>query len=133
MRSDSSRPDGRSGGQIDTISYGEERPAVEGHDESAWRFNAGSRSSIEPRVGFDSVFYKKVRGASSRIHRFDSRPGLDAAASHGQGDVEARLARVERLLDGRALVQMLENLEALRNEVQALRGDIEGESKLSRN
>ncbi len=30
---------GASGGQIDTISYGEERPAVEGHDESAWRFN----------------------------------------------------------------------------------------------
>ena len=30
---------GASGAQIDTISYGEERPAVEGHDESAWRFN----------------------------------------------------------------------------------------------
>ena len=30
---------GASGGQINTISYGEERPAVEGHDESAWRFN----------------------------------------------------------------------------------------------
>ena len=30
---------GASGGQIRTISYGEERPAVEGHDESAWRFN----------------------------------------------------------------------------------------------
>ena len=30
---------GASGGQIKTISYGEERPAVEGHDESAWRFN----------------------------------------------------------------------------------------------
>jgi len=25
--------------QIFTISYGEERPAVEGHDESAWKFN----------------------------------------------------------------------------------------------
>jgi peptidoglycan-associated lipoprotein len=30
---------GASGGQIKTISYGEERAAVEGHDESAWRFN----------------------------------------------------------------------------------------------
>ena len=30
---------GASGGQINTISYGEERSAVEGHDESAWRFN----------------------------------------------------------------------------------------------
>ena len=30
---------GASGGQIKTVSYGEERPAVEGHDESAWRFN----------------------------------------------------------------------------------------------
>ena len=30
---------GASGGQIKTISYGEERSAVEGHDESAWRFN----------------------------------------------------------------------------------------------
>jgi peptidoglycan-associated lipoprotein len=25
--------------QIDTVSYGESRPAVEGHDESAWRMN----------------------------------------------------------------------------------------------
>ena len=47
------------------------------------------------------------------------------AASPGQSDVEARLARVERLLDSDALVQMLENLETLRNEVQALRGEIE--------
>ena len=30
---------GASGGQIRTISYGEERPAVDGHDESAWRLN----------------------------------------------------------------------------------------------
>ena len=50
------------------------------------------------------------------------------AASHGQSDVEARLARVERLLDAGALVQMHESLEALRNEVQALRGEIEVQS-----
>ena len=49
-------------------------------------------------------------------------------ASHGQSDLEARLARVERLLDGGALVQMLESLETLRNEVQALRGEIEVQS-----
>ena len=30
---------GASGSQLRMISYGEERPAVEGHDESAWRFN----------------------------------------------------------------------------------------------
>ncbi len=30
---------GASGDQIRTLSYGEERPAVEGHDESAWRYN----------------------------------------------------------------------------------------------
>lgn len=53
---------------------------------------------------------------------------LAPAASHGQSDVEARLARVERLLDAGALVQMLESLEALRNEVQALRGEIEVQS-----
>ena len=53
---------------------------------------------------------------------------LAPAASHGQSDVEGRLARVERLLDAGALVQMLENLETLRNEVQALRGEIEVQS-----
>lgn len=30
---------GVDGGQLDTISYGKERPAVEGHDESAWSRN----------------------------------------------------------------------------------------------
>ena len=49
-------------------------------------------------------------------------------ASHGQSDLEARLARVERLLDGGALVQMLADVQALRNEVQALRGEIEVQS-----
>ena len=39
--------------------------------------------------------------------------------------MEERLVRVERLLDSGALVQMLESLEALRNEVQSLRGEIE--------
>ena len=55
---------------------------------------------------------------------------LASAASHGQSDVEARLARVERLLDAGALVQMLESLETLRNEVQALRGEIEVQSNI---
>ena len=53
---------------------------------------------------------------------------LAPAAAHGQSDIEARIARVERLLDGGALVQMLEDLETLRNEVQALRGEIEVQS-----
>ena len=49
-------------------------------------------------------------------------------ASFGQGSMEERLQRVERLLDSGALVQMLEDLEMLRNEVQALRGEIEVQS-----
>ena len=53
---------------------------------------------------------------------------LAPAASPGQSDVEARLQRVERLLDGGALVQMLQDLEALRDEVQALRGELEEQS-----
>ena len=54
---------------------------------------------------------------------------LVPAASRGQSDLEARLARVERLLDGGVLVQMLEEIEALRAEVQGLRGEIEVHSK----
>ena len=54
---------------------------------------------------------------------------LVPAAASGQSDVEARLARVERLLDGGVLVQMLEEIEALRAEVQGLRGEIEVHSK----
>ncbi len=30
---------GATGAQIDTVSYGEEKPSVEGHDESAWAMN----------------------------------------------------------------------------------------------
>lgn len=50
------------------------------------------------------------------------------ATSPGQSDLEARLNRVERLLEGGALVQMLEDLETLRSEVQALRGEVEVQS-----
>ena len=54
---------------------------------------------------------------------------LVPAASRGQNELETRLARVERLLDGGVLVQMLEEIEALRAEVQGLRGEIEVYSK----
>jgi len=27
------------GGRMSTVSFGESRPAVQGHDESAWRYN----------------------------------------------------------------------------------------------
>ena len=54
---------------------------------------------------------------------------LVPAASRGQSDLEARLARVERLLDGGVLIQMLEEIEALRAEVQGLRGEIEVHTK----
>ena len=54
---------------------------------------------------------------------------LVPAASRGQSDLEARLARVERLLDGGALIQILEEVEALRAEVRGLRGEIEVHAK----
>lgn len=54
---------------------------------------------------------------------------LVPAASRGQSDLEARLARVERLLDGGVLIQMLEEIEALRAEVRGLRGEIEVHTK----
>ena len=50
------------------------------------------------------------------------------AVSLGQSELEARLERVERLLDGGALVRMLQDLETLRGEVQALRGEVEVQS-----
>jgi peptidoglycan-associated lipoprotein len=30
---------GVSAGKLDTVSFGEAKPAVQGHDESAWRWN----------------------------------------------------------------------------------------------
>ena len=30
---------GVSSSQLSTVSFGEDRPAVQGHDESAWRYN----------------------------------------------------------------------------------------------
>lgn len=33
------RAQGVSGGQLEIVSYGEEKPAVSGHDESAWQMN----------------------------------------------------------------------------------------------
>ena len=30
---------GVSGARIDTVSFGESKPAVQGHDESAWKWN----------------------------------------------------------------------------------------------
>ncbi len=40
-------------------------------------------------------------------------------------DLSGRLARVEKILDNRALLDMLELLESLKTEVNSLRGDIE--------
>ncbi len=40
---------GASDGQLDTVSFGEERPAREGHDESAWRYNRRVEISYQVR------------------------------------------------------------------------------------
>ena len=40
-------------------------------------------------------------------------------------DLSGRLDRVEKILDNRALLDMLALLESLKSEVSALRGDIE--------
>ena len=38
------------GSRMQTVSFGEERPAVRGHDESAWRLNRRSEIRIESRT-----------------------------------------------------------------------------------
>ncbi|MBI2992875.1 MAG: tol-pal system protein YbgF [Gammaproteobacteria bacterium] len=43
----------------------------------------------------------------------------------GSGDLAARLAKLERLLENRGLVDMLAQIEALQQEVARLRGEIE--------
>ena len=51
--------------------------------------------------------------------------GFVPGASFGQDDTELRLQRVERLLESGVLTEMLDDLDMLRNEVRALRGEIE--------
>ena len=52
-------------------------------------------------------------------------PGGSPAPAMRPTTVEGRLARVERLLDSGALVEMATRLEQLQSELQKLRGDVE--------
>lgn len=55
-----------------------------------------------------------------------SSAGSQAAASQSEmGSVEARLARLERVMDNKALVDMLMRLDALQTELQYLQGEQE--------
>ena len=49
----------------------------------------------------------------------------DTAPAPAGGSIEQRLARVERLLNNKALVEMLRRIEELQLEVQALRGQVD--------
>lgn len=55
--------------------------------------------------------------------------GFVSGASFGQDDTEARLQRVERLLDSGVLTEMLDELDLLRNEVRDLRGELEEQAQ----
>ena len=48
-----------------------------------------------------------------------------AGLAVSKSELEARIVQLERKLDSRSLVNMLEQVTALQREVQQLRGDIE--------
>jgi len=48
----------------------------------------------------------------------------------GSGDVEARLTKVERLVQSRGLLDLVNQIEALQQEVQRLKGEIEQQQHL---
>lgn len=50
---------------------------------------------------------------------------LLATPVHAEADLEKRVARLEKLLESQGLVDLYLRLEALQNEVQQLRGDVE--------
>ena len=51
--------------------------------------------------------------------------GVQPVALAQSGSVEDRLARVERMLNNNTLLQMLDELQAMRSDMRALRGDME--------
>lgn len=48
----------------------------------------------------------------------------------GSGDVEARLSRVERVMENRGLLDLANQVESLQREVQRLRGEVERQQHL---
>ena len=52
-------------------------------------------------------------------------PAQQATVSRSAGDYAERLARIERLLDGQALFELSNRMEALQMEVQQMRGELE--------
>ncbi|RMG31379.1 MAG: tol-pal system protein YbgF [Gammaproteobacteria bacterium] len=51
--------------------------------------------------------------------------GLAGTAPAGQGDLEARVTKLEQRLDSGALIEMMNTLDALQREVRELRGEVE--------
>lgn len=62
-------------------------------------------------------------GAAAADNR--SAPASGASQKPAVPDTEERLSRLERLLDSQVLVDMVTRLDALQQEIQALRGQIE--------
>lgn len=50
------------------------------------------------------------------------------ASAQTASDIEARLVRLERILDGRGLVELLERVDALQNQVQQLQGQLDNQT-----
>ncbi len=62
------------------------------------------------------------------VAAFDGARAQEAAAP--EADTAARLERIERLLSNQGLVRMLQQLEAMQQEMERLRGELETQSHL---
>jgi hypothetical protein len=69
---------GVSSSKLRTVSYGEDRPAVPGHDESAWRYNRRADFVAEEPTSSTTL-------ASAARIRLRSPDGLAAACAVGGG------------------------------------------------
>ena len=117
--------------QITTVSYGEERPAVQGSDENAWAMNR--------RVEIVYCATERSRWHAMRPRAIAADPGARAArrllpmppeqrSGHAQAvdEIDSRLDRVERIVDNQGLLEPVAAAAMrCRQKMRALRGAVE--------
>ena len=112
--------------QIATVSYGEERPAVGGRRRTALRAESSGRDRSCPVVRMDRL-RSTMAAAAARLAALEQPGARRREQSRARGPCECDGARVCRpsSASSKALVELQQQIEAAREELRALRGQID--------
>jgi outer membrane murein-binding lipoprotein Lpp len=111
------------------VSFGSERPAVEGDDEAAWAQNRRVELVYAAVISRAAVGRASILSAAClavlALAGCATTPPEEDPVQIKLNDLDTRLARIERVVANQSLLDLSNQIEALRTDVRAMHNDVD--------